>query len=514
MMVRMIRQQGRGPGRVLMAGVWLGLVLGSVPRTNAASDPTPPKGASADKGPGGAQPAVEDPLAGWEKPRVALFLTGRQYGYIEPCGCTGLANQKGGLARKYSLLENLRNERNWTVVPLDVGNQVRRFGPQAEIQFRTTIDALRKMRYEAVGLGPDDLRLSPDELLSVVLDQPKGAPFVCANMNLLGVLEHRYRIVEQGGIRIGITAILGKSFAADVHASEIEKQEVDAALVPVDAQLRKEKCHVNVLLAHASDEESRDLARRYPNFQLIVTSAGAGEPAHEMQPVPEARGKMIQVGTKGMFVGVVGIYGQHPNQLKVRYARVPLDARYPDAAAMLDSLAEYQLQLKSQGLSKLGLEPVPHPTGRKFVGSQACAECHAAEYEKWEQTPHAKATHSLHDPRERSHVPRHHDPECLSCHVTGWNPQEFFPYMTGYRDYERSRALHGNGCENCHGPGDQHVAAESGATSVDQSRMASLRQQMRAELKAEKCMSCHDLDNSPDFHEPGAFERYWQEIAH
>jgi hypothetical protein len=33
--------------------------------------------------------------------------------------------------------------------------------------------------------------------------------------------------------------------------------------------------------------------------------------------------------------------------------------------------------------------------------------------------------------------------------------------------------------------------------------------------KAEqKCKECHDLDNSPDFHATGAFEKYWKEIEH
>src|SRR5688500_8018820 len=32
------------------------------------------------------------PFDGWGKPTVALFITGQQLGYIEPCGCTGLEN--------------------------------------------------------------------------------------------------------------------------------------------------------------------------------------------------------------------------------------------------------------------------------------------------------------------------------------------------------------------------------------------------------------------------------------
>jgi hypothetical protein len=29
-----------------------------------------------------------------------------------------------------------------------------------------------------------------------------------------------------------------------------------------------------------------------------------------------------------------------------------------------------------------------------------------------------------------------------------------------------------------------------------------------------KCLECHDLDNSPDFHVKGAFEKYWKQVEH
>ena len=30
----------------------------------------------------------------------------------------------------------------------------------------------------------------------------------------------------------------------------------------------------------------------------------------------------------------------------------------------------------------------------------------------------------------------------------------------------------------------------------------------------QKCLECHDLDNSPAFQEEGAFQRYWEKIKH
>ena len=71
----------------------------------------------------------------------------------------------------------------------------------------------------------------------------------------------------------------------------------------------------------------------------------------------------------------------------------------------------------------------------------------------------------------------------------------------------------GNGCENCHGPGGAHVAAEEGEDVGGDAE--TLRKQMHLTWNAAKtdmCVKCPDLDNSPEF--SGNVDRYWSEIAH
>ena len=183
----------------------------------------------------------------------------------------------------------------------------------------------------------------------------------------------------------------------------------------------------------------------------------------------------------------------------------------------MDAFGAYQQQLKELGLEQLGLRPLRHPSGRKFVGSETCADCHTSAFEVFEDSKHAHALDSLvSPPNKRSEVPRHHDPECISCHVVGWNPQEFFPYVSGYLDFQKSESLHHVGCENCHGPGSEHVAFESGDREASDEVLDKHRKLMRLTLEAaqNKCLECHDLDNSPDFHVDGAFEEYWEQIEH
>lgn len=472
------------------------------------------------QGKGQTAPPREKLFEGWKKPDLAIVVTGRQAGYIEPCGCTGLENQKGGLMRRHTLLKKLRGEGSPTIA-VDVGNQVRRFGRQPEIKFQRTVDALKAMKYQAVGFGPDDLKLTFNELFAAAGKLDGDSPFVCANVTLIDAeYSNQFLVVKEGGKKIGITSFLGKEHLQQVPEGEITTQAPATALAAVWPQLKKEKCDLYVLLAHGSLEESRAMARQFPGFDIIVTAGGAGEPTNVEERIQGTQGIMIQTGTKGMYVGVIGVY--FGPQTTYRYQRVPLDSRFKDSPEMLRLFKEYQEMLKTLGLKGLGLTPIAHPSGNRFVGSQACQDCHEAEYDVWhdgilesdDHGPHTRATASLVNPNQRSEIPRHFDPECLSCHVTGWNPQKYFPYVSGYLDLEASKHLHMNGCENCHGPGSAHVAAEE--EGGDDALVTRLREQMRRTKKQAEtqCMECHDHDNSPDFHVKGAFEKYWERVEH
>jgi hypothetical protein len=62
------------------------------------------------------------------------------------------------------------------------------------------------------------------------------------------------------------------------------------------------------------------------------------------------------------------------------------------------------------------------------------------------------------------------------------------------------------------------VAAENGEGNPGDELLAKLRDEMRLPLANDvaerKCMECHDIDNSPDFHVKGAFEEYWKQVEH
>ena len=284
--------------------------------------------------------------------------------------------------------------------------------------------------------------------------------------------------------------------------------------------MQEQKCDLYVLLAHATLEETQKLAQAVPIFDLVVTAGGIGEPTHELEKIKDTKALLAQVGTKGMYAGVVGVFDD-PKQ-PLRYQRIPLTSQYEDDKEMIALLAEYQAQLEQMGLAELGATELAHESGHKFVGTAKCGECHTKALAVWEKTPHAHATDSLQKPPKeavtaRTQIPRHHDPECLSCHVTGWDPQKFYPYKSGYLGLEKTPHLTHNGCENCHGPGSAHVAAESGETKLGQDEIQKLRDQLKLPLAdglaERRCAQCHDGDNDPDFSDK-TFEKYWKQIEH
>ena len=67
--------------------------------------------------------------------------------------------------------------------------------------------------------------------------------------------------------------------------------------------------------------------------------------------------------------------------------------------------------------------------------------------------------------------PRNFDPECISCHVVGWNPEQFFPYVGGFRSEQETPQLKNTGCEDCHGSGQKHAAVEEGSNEALQKKL-------------------------------------------
>ncbi len=494
--------------------------------TNTGKTP-PSNGSTAPVTKVAPEPIVKD----WPPPAFVLAITGQQHGYIEPCGCS--PRQSGGLARRADLFRQLREEKKWPVLGLETGGALegsRVTRRQSLLKFNMNLDALSSMGYRVLGLGTEELKLGANKLFEIHsernVQEGFDLPFVAANVILHGSPELGtpvgFRLLEVGGKKVAVTSVFGNEFKAEfslINEDEIKIIDPAVALPKVLAAMKAEKPDVLVVLSYDNVEASQAIARKYPELDVVVSAAGADDPGDDYEMIGQTL--FFVSGMKGKHVNVVGFYPGE--KVSVRFERVELDQdRFSRAPKMRELMLKYQEQLKDEWLdpsSETRTRAPEHPSENQFMGAKSCAQCHASAYEVWEGSNHAHATASLLDGRpeeEGTWIDRTYDPECLSCHATGWDAQEALPYRDGFIDTLTTPHLAGNQCENCHGPGSQHVKLESdwkksgGALSeaLTASRVAIRVTKAQAEKKV--CLKCHDFDNSPKFD----FKTYWPDIEH
>jgi hypothetical protein len=116
----------------------------------------------------------------------------------------------------------------------------------------------------------------------------------------------------------------------------------------------------------------------------------------------------------------------------------------------------------------------PTVTNSGYVGSAACKDCHAAQYEAWDKTKHSRAFSKL-DAADRAKG------TCIKCHVTG--TAEMIAAEADKPTFPNVQ------CEACHGAGLRHIeAAKTGDTVTDRPK----------HTVEETCTRCHN-EESPRY---------------
>lgn len=456
-------------------------------------------------------------FANWPTPAGALVISGEQNGYLEPCGCT--QGQLGGLRRRFDMVARLREQQKWPLVLVDLGSLIKdpagsRAGfEQVKIKFGIALKALAMMKYQAVALSADDLKIGVDEALMQVFNMAEQknrtpppmilAANVAASPPFDAIIRTSLR-TEAGPVKIGITAVLDPEAlkklsdpAKDTALPSVRSPE--EALPAVLADLEKDT-HIQVLLVQGPPELAKPIAEKFPGFEIVVGTS-LHDPAQEPEMLNGGKTMLITVGQKGKYVGVVGLF-QDPKQ-KFRYQRVTLGSRYNGPAEPMRKLIENEFQDDLKQARVVADFPrravINGAPGATFVGAESCKTCHPNTYAKWATTKHAQAfEHIVHDPKgERSD--HQHDAECISCHTTG------FEYNSGWISAEKTPYLKGNQCENCHGPGSEHIKGP------DNAAVRKFMARAAADMDKNRfCIRCHDEDNSPKFD----FTTFWGQVAH
>ena len=148
-----------------------------------------------------------------------------------------------------------------------------------------------------------------------------------------------------------------------------------------------------------------------------------------------------------------------------------------------------------------------------YVGVETCAMCHKTEKQGsqlsiWKNSAHSKAFETLKTEKANQiaaekgfKTPASETPECLKCHVTGYNLDAS---LLG----KKFKVEDGVQCETCHGPGSAYKDMK-----VMKDKDLSVKNGLVVHEKLENfCIGCHNAE-SPTFVEMN-IEEAWQKIKH
>ncbi|WP_169976760.1 multiheme c-type cytochrome [Tautonia rosea] len=434
---------------------------------------------------------------------AVLIVSGQQYGYLEPCGCT--EGQTGGLGRRADLMNQLR-EQGQELLAIDLGSIIAdpassRAGPdQIRIKQGIGLEALARLGYQALALSADDLEIGLGEFVGQYLSVPDAPPLLATNIQPAEGLEETFREsiqVKVGGLSVGILAVVDPRTITALNDPEQDfffqrvldpMESVQVALPSLQSET-----DLQVLMVQGPSDLARTLAEAFPEVEIVV-----GKSEYEYAPARPERlhdgtTTLVLVGKKGQQVGVLDLFAATPD--RPRYRRVRLDSRYHDIEPIRSLLGEEYLNRLDQNDVVENYPRRPHPSGARFVGAETCKNCHPNTYQKWSTTKHAYAWPAIETGARGN---RTMDAECVSCHATG------FEYESGFVNLATTPHLRNQQCENCHGPGSLHITDPMNWEYRSQMVLT------REEAEQSLCIRCHDSDNDPHWD----FSKRWPMVAH
>jgi hypothetical protein len=359
------------------------------------------------------------------------------------------------------------------------------YGRQPELKYETAMRAMSEMGYLAANIGEEDLVLGADYLAYVA--DFAGVPLLSANIvdsdGEAVFQEFLMRTTSPGGVPVTAAAIgvISTEFKERIETLNpgLCVEEYGPKLEELVEQLRGQ-ADLLIVLAHMSDEEAQAVAARFPRINLIIASHSGDDPFPA--PLLADGVPILFSGTKGMHVGRAAFRLGTEGAKFEGYSAEKLDGTVDDSQAMLALIEGYQHMVRAENL--LEESPKTEHAEANFAGNRSCLRCHSLSSYRFRKDKHAHAFEPLVD---KGH---HYDPECVGCHTVG------FSYVTGFVSSDTTPELENVGCENCHGPGSNHIDDP--------------KQHQYERVEKEVCESCHNPENSPKF----VYEERLKEIRH
>lgn len=314
--------------------------------------------------------------------------------------------------------------------------------------------------------GASDFRFGLDFLKDTALIA--SYPMVCANLvdaTTEKTLFEPYVVLNRGGVRILVSAVLDESFSSGKDAMRMTSPYT--ALREIIESVPHDYV---VVIFHTGQVTAQNIALAVGGIDQILlgdkkavgalqTTTGSGFMAYSNEKgrdigyldiITDEHGKLTTIPPKYILASVAEIEADREIRKQIkRFKFRELEERYPNKQQLNDD----------------------------YMGVEWCIRCHKEQHDTWLKTRHASAFDTLSEKGEAQNN------ACLPCHETKRNltasdPAEDDSFFAMFN-------LPGVQCEACHGPGARHVNDP--------------KDNLMMEADAETCMVCHNEKRDPDF---------------
>lgn len=391
---------------------------------------------------------------------VTVFFTGNVLGALKPCGCIG--GQLGGLSRLAAIFNRVSKDKRLII---DTGSLVEGQSDQDIIKFNIILQAFGELDYDLVSLSEEDIETGNNfgllddtgSLFNIISYQQSSDVDVPAKFAGSLLLRGKPVLVTVAAFDAKSTPIeqIGQLFASGINPAQVDSES-----------------KVNILILNHCDDTIIDfITKRVPLVDCIVRPSESDEP--RVAGGLNNRPLIVSVGRFGRYVAGLKITESpaYKGKPRLSFLTIPVTEELKEDASLVQLYKGYQQIVGDRNLLEK-YQRFVLPDNLEYSGSESCKACHEYEYEKWSQKAHARAYATL----ER--VGSQLDPECVTCHVVGME------YESGFVSEQKTSHLKNVGCENCHGPGSEHIRT-AGDTALTEPKSG--------------CIDCHTPEHSGEY---------------
>jgi cytochrome c554/c'-like protein/calcineurin-like phosphoesterase family protein len=407
--------------------------------------------------------------------QILIVYSGNTLGELKPCGCAREEDQ-GGIERRMGYMEEVRTRKKNTLI-VDTGDNFKEPTRQGKIKARFLLKAMSEMKYDAVTFGDHDFVYG-----NSFISEQEGIPWVLSNMeSSLPIAKVRVKTFDDD-LTVAVIAVADPDLLYENHHSAIRVTDPRSAVESQIHELAKIKApDLIVLLTHMK----RDKALRFLDIEGVdVVINGHIEKdtdVIDMKPVRKDGKIFVQPGPRGQKMGELLVTFPALGEKSFAQKMTPLGSKVPLSPRMTELYEVYNQEIEELFFASLSQRK--NKKKKLFATEAVCKTCHPKAHNTWQRSRHGNAYSTLRK------VNKAFDPECLACHVTGWNQPG------GFISEIDTPGLKNVQCEVCHGPALKHSEAPSTGFGQD-ARQA--------------CKNCHVKNHSPRFD----FDTYWEKIKH